>query len=159
MLEDLKTALDPGGLDLAKAERLLTAIELTYKSPPSKVPRLAVWEPYLRLTRAHAKQYRPAKVISLALKVLESLGFIIKGALVSVSPNTPFEVAQWGLMIDFVIETWIHLWTASARVAPHLCQKAEECAKISYKICVGEDMSFEEYYGKDARNSIYGDQV
>lgn len=156
LLGDLKTtALNSSGLDLAKAERLLAAIELTYKSPPSKVPRLALWDPYLYLTRAHAAQNRPAKVVSLALKVLESLGFIIQGAHVPVSSSTPFEVVQWGVMTDSVIETWIHLWTAYAMVAPHLCQGAEEYARISYRICVGEDVTFEESYGKKARQAIY----
>jgi hypothetical protein len=156
LLGDLQTtALNSSGLDPAKAERLLAAIELTYKSPPSKVPRLALWDPYLHLTRAHAAQNRPAKVVSLALKVLESLGFIVKGAHVPVSSGTPFEVVQWGLMVDSVVETWVHLWTAYAMVAPHLCQGAEECARISYRICVGEDGTFEEFYGKKARQAIH----
>lgn len=51
-------------------------------------------------------------------------------------------------MIDGVIETWIHLWTAYVRVAPYLCLGAEECARISYKICVGKDVTFEESYGE-----------
>lgn len=156
LLGDLQTtALNSSGLDPAKAERLLAAIELTYKSPPSKVPRLALWDPYLHLTRAHAAQNRPAKVVSLALKVLESLGFIVKGAHVPVSSGTPFEVVQWGLMVDSVVETWVHLWTAYAMVAPHLCQGAEECARISYRICVGEDVTFEESCGKKARQAIH----
>ncbi len=157
LLGDLKTtALHSSGLDLAKAERLLANIELTYKSPPSKVPRLALWDPYLLLTRAYAAQNHPAKVVSLALKVLESLGFVIKGAQIPVSSITPFEVVQWGLMVENVIETWIHLWTAYAVVAPHLCQGAEESARISYRICVGEDVTFEESCGQKARQAIYG---
>src|SRR5207248_2968543 len=126
------------GLDAAKAERLLAAIELTYKAPPSKVPRLALWAPFLRLTRVYAKQSQPTKVVSMALKVLESLGFLIKGAHLPVSFSIPFEVVQWGVMMDGVIETWIHLWTAYARLAPYLCQKVEECATISYRVCIGE---------------------
>ncbi len=156
MLGDLKTtALNSNGLDPAKAERLLSAIELTYKSPPSEVPRLALWDPYLRLTRAYAAQNQPVKVVSLALKVLESLGFVIKGAHVPVSSSTPFEVVQRGLMMDIVIETWIHLWTAYARLAPHLCQGAEECARISFRICVGEDVAFEESCKKMPRQAIH----
>jgi hypothetical protein len=62
---DLKTALSPSGLDAAKAQRLLAAIELTHKSPPSQVPRLALWDPYLRLTRIYAAQNQPGKVMSL----------------------------------------------------------------------------------------------
>jgi hypothetical protein len=57
-------------------------------------------------------------------------------------------------MMDSVIETWVHLWTAYAGVAPHLCQKAEECAIIAYRICIGEDATFEESYGTKAREAI-----
>lgn len=154
MLGDLKaTALDPNSLDLAKAERLLSAAEQTYKSPASTVPRLALWASYLRLTRAHAKQGQAGKVMSLALKVLESLGFVINNP--PVLSNPTLEVVQWGLMTDGVIETWVHLWTAYAGVAPRLAQKAEEYARISYRICVGEDVTFDETYGKDAREAIF----
>jgi hypothetical protein len=151
---DLGAVLNASGLDAAKVERLLAAIEPTYKSPSSEVPRLALWAPYLRLTRIYAMQGQPAKVLSMALKVLESLGFVIKGAHLPVSSRAPFEVAKWGLMVDGVIETWVHLWTAYARLAPHLCQKAEECAIVSYRICIGEEITFEESYGKKARESI-----
>lgn len=64
LLGDLKTmSSNSSESDQVKAERLLAAIELTYESPPSKVPRLALWDPYLNLTRAHAAQNQPAKVV------------------------------------------------------------------------------------------------
>jgi len=153
--EDLKTALDASGPDVVKAQRLLATIELTYKSPPSKVPRLALWDPFLLLTRIYAAQNQPVKVVLLSLKVLECLGFVIKGAHPFDSYSIPFEVVQWGIMVDSVIETWLHLWTAYARVAPHLCQKAEECAKVAYRICIGEDVTFEESCGTKARETIH----
>lgn len=157
LLGDLKTTFSsPGGHDPAKAERLLAALERTYSSPPTKAPRLALWTQYMKLTRIHASQSQPAKVISTALKALQALGFIIKGGTLEPgSPNPPLEVSEWGLMTDNVVEAWAHLWIAYAAVAPHLCQRAEEFAKTSYRIVVGEDFTFDKTYGAKAREAIY----
>ncbi len=88
-----------------------------------------------------------SKVIEAAWKVPMSLGFTIKRQN-PLSLKSPFEVEQWGLMEDCLIQIWVHLWTAYAQVAPDLCKKAEEYAKITYKICIGEDDTFDEKYGK-----------
>jgi hypothetical protein len=64
----LKAALNTSGLE-AKVERLLTAIESTYKLPSSKVPRLAIWIPYLHLMRAYAVGNDLAKLAALVMKV------------------------------------------------------------------------------------------
>jgi hypothetical protein len=150
---DLKTALlnTGGAIDAAKAERLLGALEQTYKSPPSKVPRLALWDPYLVLARLYAAQKQPAKAASMALKVLECSGFVVKGAKIPASPSVPFEVEQWGMMTGGVMEAWIHLGNLYAEFAPQMFQKAEQCAKVAYRICVGEDVTFDESYGENAR--------
>jgi hypothetical protein len=55
---------------------------------------------------------------------------------------------QWGVMMDGVIETWIHLCDDYATFAPHMLQKAEECAKVAYRICVGGDVTFDEMVSK-----------
>ena len=142
---DLKTTLlNTSGIDAAKAERLLAAVEQTYQSPPSKVPRLALWDSYSRLARFYATQKQATKAVSLALRGLESLGFVIKGAHIPSSSSMPFEVERWGVMMDGVIQAWIHLCNAYAALAPHMLQKAEECAKVAYRICIGEDVTFGE---------------
>ena len=148
---DLKTTLkNASGIDAAKAEGLLAAIEQTYDSPPSKIPRLALSYPYLLVARDYAAQ-NPAKSVSLALRALESLGFVIKGANVPTSSRLPFDVEQWGVMTDGVIEAWIHLCNAYVTLAPHMAQKAQDCAKIAYRACVGEDVTFRETYGETAK--------
>ncbi|KAN0077855.1 hypothetical protein V8E54_006159 [Elaphomyces granulatus] len=151
---DLKTALDAVVLDVAKTERLLAAIELTYKIPASEVSRLALWAPYLRLMHAYVAENQLVKLLASALKGLECLGFVIKGANPLESPDTPFEVVQWGVVIDTVIEAWMHLWTTYAILAPHLCQKAEDCAIVTYRICIGEDVTFEESFGRKIREAV-----
>lgn len=134
---DLDTALNVSELDVAKIERLIAAIGSTYKLPSSQVPQLTLWTPYLRLIRTYENQL--VKVVALILKGLECLGFVIKGAHPSDSSGIPFEVVQWGVTMDYVIEAWIH-----TTLAPHLCQKAEECARLAYKMCIGEDVTFED---------------
>ena len=146
-----------GGGDLPKVERVLAAVEKTYSAPAKDVPRLDLWEPYLLLTRVYASQNKPRLVIQIAFKALISLGFVISHPS-SDSPNSSLEVLQWGLAEDHVIEVWTHLWTAYAQVAPHLCQKAEQYARISYKICIGEDETFDEKVGRLAHAAIFEGQ-
>jgi hypothetical protein len=105
LLRDLKTTLaNTSEIDVVKAERLIAAAKQTYKSPPSKVPRLVLWDQYLLLARVYAAQNQPIKVVSLALHGLESLGFVIKGASIPTSSSIPFEIEQWGVMMDGVFE-------------------------------------------------------
>jgi SET domain len=156
LLSDLEADfMAPSGAQLPKIERLLTALEQTYKTSSAQVPRLALWEPYLLLTRMYAAQNQIEKAISTALKALASLGFVIKGAEIPPSaeptrPNTAnasFVVEQWGLVHDRVVEAWVQLWKAYMHVAPQLCGQAEKCARTAYRICVGEDVTFDEHYG------------
>ena len=154
LLQNLEEAFSArSGPDLAKAARLLAALEKTYSAPASAVPRLALWDPYLLLTRLHTANGHPEEVVQTALKVLSSLGFKLVRQN-PVGPNSSFYVEQWGLMVEHVVETWLHLWVAYAQLAPELCEEAERCARISYKICGGEDETFSETYGKMARQAI-----
>ena len=155
LLQDLNVTLgSQTDVNLPKAERILAAIEKTYSEPANAVPRLALWQPYFLLTRIYSSQNQQAKVISTAWKVLLSLGFTINRQNPH-SLNSSFEVAQWGLMKDCLIQTWVHLWTAYAHVAPDLCQRAEAYAKITYRICMGEDDTFGEKYGRLAHQAMF----
>jgi SET domain len=156
LLGDLRAAfVAPSGVQLPKIERLLKALEQTYKTSSAQVARLALWEPYLLLARMYAAQDQAEKVITIAPKALASLGFVIKGAEITPSAeatrsnaaNVSFVVEQWGLVFDRVVEAWVHLWKAYKHVAPQLGGQAEECARTAYRICVGEDVTFDEYYG------------
>jgi hypothetical protein len=48
-------------------------------------------------------------------------------------------------------DCWMLLSGAYHFVAPDLEVQAEEYARISYKICIGEDETFDETYGKLAK--------
>ncbi|KAL9609961.1 MAG: hypothetical protein Q9167_005313 [Letrouitia subvulpina] len=155
LLEDLKAASGNGtAVNLPRIERILKAIEKTYSAPASEVPRLALCDPYLLLTRMYTSMQQQNKVIETAWKVITSLGFVIKREDPQ-SLNSPFEIAQWGLVDDCLVQAWVHLWTAYAQVAPNLCSKAEKMAKIAYKICIGEDDTFDEKYGQLAHRAMF----
>ena len=146
-----------GETGLANIERLLAAIEQTYTVPAAVVPRLALWDPYLALTRVYISNGGPERTISTAWKVLAALGFVFKRD--SSSIFSPFEVEQWGLMADPLIETWVHLWLSYGLLRPRqpmLGARAEQYAKLTYRICVGEDESFEEKVGVVVRGILNG---
>ncbi len=156
LLRDLEDAFsERPAANLAKAERLLAAIEKTYTVPASTVPRLTLWDPYLLLTRFYSAQENSLKTIETAYKVLESLGYVFKRA-DSTSLTSTFEVQTWGLMQDCVIETWVHIWIAGyAAGASAMGKQAKEYAKTAYKIVVGEDKTFGERYGKLGHRAMF----
>jgi len=154
---DLTSAFnnDGRGPDIARMERIIAAMENTYSASASSVPRLAIRDPYLLLIRIYSTTNQSDLVITTVFKALKALGFMI--AHPSSSQSVPdFEIKQWGFMADTLAEVWAHLWIAYARLAPHLCAKAEAMAKACYKICVGEDVTFDEKYGEVARRAISG---
>jgi hypothetical protein len=137
--------------DAAKIETILATIAATYSRPAFEVPHLPIWDPQLALAKMYTQQNQPVKAIDSALRVLASLGYVIDGGNLPRASGTPMVVKQWGLMIDRLIECWMLLSGAYHLVAPDLETQAEEYARISYKICVGEDETFDETYGKLAK--------
>lgn len=89
--------------------------------------------------------HQPEKAIKSGLKALESLGFVIYGGHLS---DSQLEVKTWGLMSDGVVGCWMLLGRAYRDVALGLEVQAVEYARISYRICVGEDDTFDGTYGK-----------
>ncbi|KAJ5559393.1 hypothetical protein N7513_001792 [Penicillium frequentans] len=130
---------------LAKIDDKLASLAETYPRPSSQVPHLGLWSGYLSLAAVSLTSHRPEKAIKSGLKALESLGFVIDGGNMS---DTQLHVNDWGLMTDGVVGCWMILGRAYCEVAPGLEAQAEKYARISYKICVGEDETFDETYGK-----------
>lgn len=86
---------------------------------------------------------------------MAALGFKVKRDTSSVFSS--FQIEQWGLMVDALIETWMHLWMAYERLVPRrpeLCKKVEAYAKTTYQIYIGEDETFEEQVGRVASKAI-----
>ncbi|KFY18715.1 hypothetical protein V493_08396 [Pseudogymnoascus sp. VKM F-4281 (FW-2241)] len=147
---------NPDAIDVPKAERLVAAMDATYKANPEEAPREPLCSLQLMVARVHKNRGEAAKVVGAALRVLRLLGFEVKGAQVP-RGKEEFKVVRWGLMAPGVVETWVQLWVAYATLAPELCADAERCARICYKICVGEDETFDDSYGRKARKAMEGD--
>jgi len=134
--------------NLPKIESMIVAMENQYIQLASKVPRLHVWDLHLSLAQIYMRRKEPAKAINSALKSLSSLGYIIEGGNLPHKIGTPVVIKQWGLFMDGNIECWRVLCGAYQLAAPELVTQAVQYAKLSYRICVGEDETFEETYEK-----------
>ena len=158
LLGDLKTAFPASRVpDISKAERLLAALEKTYRTPSTLVPRLALYDSYCAVFQIYVVQNQPEKVLPSVRKFLHSLGFMTKDIKISGAAkltSNRFVVEQWGLMCDPVVEAFLSLWVAYAIVAPELTTMAESYAKMAYKICVGEDDTFDEVVGGKVKEAI-----
>ncbi|TGO27412.1 hypothetical protein BPAE_0042g00250 [Botrytis paeoniae] len=143
LLKNLKIVLDASHVSIPQAERLLNALEKTYKRPAIDVPRLALRESYFRLARVYSQREMTQKAVSTMLRALESIGFVIKNASLPAISGKTLEVAKWGLMLPGVIEAWVYLCSVYSVLAPQHLQQAKDYAKLAYKICIGEDHTFE----------------
>lgn len=58
-------------------------------------------------------------------------------------------------MEDCLNQIWVYLWTAYTQVAPDLYKKTEEYIKITYKIYIREDKTFDKKYSKLVHQTIF----
>lgn len=137
--------------NVARVETILSAITETYNQPASQVPRFCLWDPYLTLSLIYSTQNQPQKAIDFALKALESLGYIIEGGRLPLIQETRLVVKKWGVAVDSLVSCWLNLANSYRKVAPGLEDQAKKYAKITYRICVGEDETFDEIYGRDSQ--------
>lgn len=148
LMEDLARVFNSAALlpfQTEKIERLLDTLNQTYSQPAEDVPRLLLWDPQLALARIYMAQNKAGKSLESAAKVLTSLGFVVVGA---DSSHTNFAIVRWGLLVDHLVETFLHIRTAfTARGAREDSERAEEYARTAYKMIVGEDVSFNATYG------------
>lgn len=138
----------PQSATIAKIERIVAALEKTYRRKSSEVPRLAIWNAYLSLAAVHASGSQQQKAIECAFKTLESLGYVIEGGKFPYTPGVNLLVKRWGLMIDGLVGCWMILCRMYCDTAPELANQAEEYARTTYKICIGEDETFGETYSR-----------
>ncbi len=148
LMEDLKRVFNSSALrrvEMEKIERLLDTLKQTYMQPVQDVPRLLLGDPQLALTRIYVAQKKAAKSMESAVNVLTSLGFVVVGA---DSSHTRFAIVKWGLLVDHLVETFLHIRTAFTTMgAREDSGRAEEYARTTYKTIIGEDVSFKATYG------------
>ncbi|KAL4965470.1 uncharacterized protein BDV14DRAFT_199874 [Aspergillus stella-maris] len=142
LLDSLSKAFKPTNPDTARIASMLAEMEKTYRQPAAIVPRLAIFDKYMGLSTLYFMNGQSSKALQAGLNIFKSLGYTI-----SVS-NTELKVNQWGIVHGFLIGCWISLARNYMRVwrnRPYGLQ-ALGYAKITYKICFGEDETFEDTY-------------
>jgi hypothetical protein len=82
-----------------------------------------------------------AKSLEWTSMILTTLDFVLIGADLSA---TLFQIQRWGLVIDHLVEVFLHVRTASRELG-YLegSKRAEAYARVAYKVVVGESPSFE----------------
>ncbi|KPM41951.1 hypothetical protein AK830_g4617 [Neonectria ditissima] len=131
-----------------KIETIATKLADTYSRPATEVPRLSIMDIQLALAHIYMRQLQLAKAVDAALGALTCLGYVIEGGNLPRSMGKPMVVRRWGLLKDHVIDCWMLLSAAYRSVAPDLEAQAVEYARISYKVCIGEDETFKETFGE-----------
>jgi hypothetical protein len=148
VLADLRKLFKKPKINMRKIEDKLSSLAGTYSRPASEVPRLELRSPYLSLAAIYASSGKHQKAVKFGIKSLESLRFIIEGVDIPHISGAPLSVQKWGLMTDSVVGCWMILCHAFQEFAPTLAAQAEAYARISYKICVGEDETFDKTYSR-----------
>lgn len=148
LLADLLRLFESRKTDSPKTEKIMSELAATYTQPASEVPRVAMFAPYQNLAAASASSHQPQKAAIFGLKALESWSYVIDGGESPHISGRPLIVKKWGLMNDAVVGCWMILAGAYHKVAPGLEAQAEGYARTSYRICVGEDQTFDETYSK-----------
>ncbi|KAL4896468.1 hypothetical protein BDV59DRAFT_107183 [Aspergillus ambiguus] len=148
ILANLQRLFKRPRINLRNIEDTISSLEETYCRPASEVPHLELYSPYLSLAAIYASSGKHEKAVKFGVMSLESLGFVIEGVDIPHISDTPLVVQKWGLMTDAVVGCWMILCRAFRELAPPFASQAEEYARVSYKICVGEDETFDQTYSR-----------
>ncbi|CAH0045204.1 unnamed protein product [Clonostachys solani] len=143
----LKSALKSEGSAAkpGKIESMLEKMKLTYRKPPSEVPRLDMYNIQVSVAIRYLETNQPTKAVERGLEALSSLGFIIEGATMPQcgTSNGTVLIKRWGLDCDN-FKCWQVLSNAYYMLGAFgLASQAENLGRISYKACIGEDVSFD----------------
>jgi hypothetical protein len=130
----------------AKVEAIVKRLAACYTRPALEAPRLGLWDIQLALAEKYFIYHKPRKAVELGLKGLESLGYVIQGGGLPYESGTTLKVIQWGLMMPLVLRCWVLLSISYQLVAPELEAQAKAYAKITYRVCIGEDETFDKAY-------------
>lgn len=151
LLEEMHSifaAFEASDPDDALTERLyktitarLDLVNGTYTAIPSRQPRLQLLPSLQGLLTVSRAKNRPVDTISSAIQILTALGFEYD--------TINARIEKWGLVNSYVVEAFASLWEAYGECEGKagLCGRAEENAKLTYEICIGERESFEEVLG------------
>lgn len=140
-------------LVIARIEELVSKLEGTYRKPAIEVPRAGIWKAYSTLAGFHASRGISEKAVEFALKAFESLGYVLEGGRLPRRSGARLHVLKWGLMTDGLVGCWIILCRAYCDVAPELADQAEDYARTTYRMCIGEDETFGDTYSRFSKRA------
>lgn len=131
-------------INTRKASKLVDKLEATYTRPAHEVPRILLWDLQAALATAYIDKKQWADALAWARKALISIGFLVAGA---DALGHEFKVLQWGQSCDQLMDTFLVLCTVFLHTGlPKNAEYAYACAKMSFRIAVGEDDTFENIY-------------
>lgn len=140
----------------SKLESIATSLADTYSQPAVKVPRIILFNLLFDLARIYLRKKQPGNAVTSALRAFQALGYFIEGGSLETETETdiPLTVKRFGLFQNSLIECWIILILAYRDLTkPGFSAQAEKYAKMSYKMSVGEDESFDKTYGQHIRSN------
>ncbi|KAL4795818.1 hypothetical protein BDV19DRAFT_388843 [Aspergillus venezuelensis] len=142
LMDSLCNAFEPTNFDTIKIAIMLAQSENTYCQSSRIVPRLAILDKYTALSTWYFLNDQPTKGLKASLQSFKSLGYTISFS------NNELKVNQWGIVHEFLVECWVSLARKSMCVWPNCPYglQALGYAKLMYKICSGEDETFEDTY-------------
>ncbi|KAL4940009.1 hypothetical protein BDV06DRAFT_230691 [Aspergillus oleicola] len=132
--------------NISKIMSMLSALEETYCSPASEVPRLKVWDVCFALCRLCVCRNKPEDAIAAGLQGFESLGYIFEEGQLPYNVRQQLIIKKWGLMEATLIGCWMNLSKAYRSLRSTLSDAAERYARSTYRICIGEDETFDDTY-------------
>lgn len=150
---DILSAFECMKPDTNKIEAMLSKLTATYRQPASVVPRFSMWELYYTLVTVYGVHGQIEEAIDSSFRTLESLGYIIEGGRLPHTPGKPLLIKKWGLMQHGLVGCWMGLAIACHAMKLDIAAQAEKYARLSYKICMGEDETFDETYSKESKRS------
>ena len=119
------------------------------------VPRRGLAQMYICLSRRCSDIMKSRRTIRAARKALEALGFTVTGMDPADKADGELKVEKWGLVVEHLVRAWVAAWTAFAELKNlKKAAVAGRYAKLTYKIVVGEDETFDKVYGKHATDAI-----
>lgn len=71
---------------------------------------------------------------------------MVKGGEIPRVSRTALTVETWGLMRDHAVDCWLVLSYSYIFIGPELAFQAKSYARVSYKIWVGEDETFDKSF-------------
>ncbi|KAL4795817.1 TPR domain protein [Aspergillus venezuelensis] len=148
----LSKAFEKHKPNLTKIQSLLSALEQTYRYPAPEAPRIKSSDAYFALCRLNLTGRKHEDAVAAGLKGFKALGYIIEvGDLPSnAGPQRSLIIKKWGLMEAAFIACWMSLALAYRGLGSNFADTAEYYARITYRICIGEDETFDDTYSQDS---------